>query len=607
MVAVLISAGAAVGLGWERWWGPLARARRAYARGDLPLAALEARHALKQHAGDLEALRIRARVAARLGDHVYAREIFDHIGRERLQAEDYFLVGAGLLVEGRAGVARTAFEKAHERDPRHAETLYELGRLDAGADHLADGIARAEQLVKIPGWEVRGLFMLGLLRDRQAEPAAAAAALERALQLDPKLTGVHTTGAEARKLIARAHLKQGRHAAALPLLEAVLAAGPDAEATWLLSRAALQRGDRSAALTALGRAGHFGKDQPQAFEPAPFVGEAKCLDCHRDIHRIALGSRHAKTYVPATSLARLDLPAGTMVDPRNTNVVHALERHGSHVAQVTRVGDRTYQALVSFAVGSGDRGLTPVGRDESGQYRELRLSYYGDIHGWDQTTGHTNLPRTPDEYLGAPLNADLVRACLGCHTTNYRAALDLAGPEAQDRGIGCERCHGPAGNHLAAEAFKLPDPAIGRPRLASPEQVIRLCGDCHGPRGRLARDDDPSAPRFQELTFPRSRCYTQTNKGMSCVTCHNPHADASTAPDYYEARCLTCHGPEHAPPGPLSRHAPALPAAARRAMCPVNPREKCLECHMPAVRATVPHTVFTDHHIRVHREQTAAN
>ena len=38
-----------------------------------------------------------------------------------------------------------------------------------------------------------------------------------------------------------------------------------------------------------------------------------------------------------------------------------------------------------------------------------------------------------------------------------------------------------------------------------------------------------------------------------------------------------------------------------RIPCPINPRTKCLECHMPVVKDAVPHSPFSDHYIRVHR------
>ena len=53
--------------------------------------------------------------------------------------------------------------------------------------------------------------------------------------------------------------------------------------------------------------------------------------------------------------------------------------------------------------------------------------------------------------------------CLFCHTTNFRAVLDEKGPEAKDLSIGCERCHGPGGHHIAAAEAGFADLAILNP------------------------------------------------------------------------------------------------------------------------------------------------
>ena len=73
------------------------------------------------------------------------------------------------------------------------------------------------------------------------------------------------------------------------------------------------------------------------------------------------------------------------------------------------------------------------------------------------------IPRRPADYLGMPLTEDAVRRCFSCHVTNPQAVLETSGPEAADHAIGCEKCHGPGGNHVLAVAAKFPDLAIARP------------------------------------------------------------------------------------------------------------------------------------------------
>ena len=120
-----------------------------------------------------------------------------------------------------------------------------------------------------------------------------------------------------------------------------------------------------------------------------------------------------------------------------------------------------------------------------------------------------------------------------CHSTNFRAVFYPSGrPEAADHGIGCERCHGPGGHHLQAVRTGFPDLAIGRPRLAPADRVVALCGECHeSPEPHLP--SDPSLIRFQAPSLVLSRCYTES-RSLSCVTCHDPHQNASRTPSHYE-------------------------------------------------------------------------
>ena len=178
-------------------------------------------------------------------------------------------------------------------------------------------------------------------------------------------------------------------------------------------------------------------------------------------------------------------------------------------------------------------------------------------------------------FAGEPQTVDALRRCLNCHTTNYRAALTKTGPEAVDRGIGCERCHGPGGNHIAAVEASFPDLAIEKLRRSSPgvpARAMTLCGECHGPGGRPVDLEDPqSTVRFQALTLTWSKCYAMSRETLDCLTCHSAHGNLEDSPGFYEAKCLTCHAAETPSSAGESRRNILRPAHATPSRLPGEP------------------------------------
>ncbi len=400
----------------------------------------------------------------------------------------------------------------------------------------------------------------------------------------------------------------GQPSAARELLQKTLNTGPDAASSWLLSRAYLQEGEIASAVAADQKSGAFRDDHRLMPEPARYVGSQACARCHSAIFAAQRRSRHARTYFSASELGHLDLPPSRFVEPGQRDVSHTLTRNAAgQLEQETRIGEKVFHAVVDYAFGSGDRGLTLLGHDGRGTPHELRLSHYRekDHTFWDVTAGHTIRPANVSENLGNELTADAVRRCFLCHVTDPHSLLSDVGPVASEHGIGCEKCHGPGGNHLLAVAAKLTDPAIVNPSLVSGAAAVKLCAQCHSPLGRTVERDDPGAVRFQATTLTWSRCFEASDDKLDCTTCHDPHRNADTTLTHYEAKCLACHSnASNRPAGELKSKTEEVrpPEGSGRTSCPVNPANGCIGCHMPAVKDVVPHSTFTDHFIRVHRD-----
>jgi hypothetical protein len=197
------------------------------------------------------------------------------------------------------------------------------------------------------------------------------------------------------------------------------------------------------------------------------------------------------------------------------------------------------------------------------------------------------------------------RACFGCHATQVSARSKNRIEEADlIPNVTCERCHGPGRAHVAAARrnalesdLELP---LG-PDQWTAESLLAFCGACHrhpaGPRPEQIRPDDPVLARFQPIGLMQSACYKHSSGALHCLTCHDPHARASSNRAAYDAACVRCHSA----PGGTSHSAQSAVASA--GVCPVSPDARCVECHMPRVAVdSGRHVLLSDHWIRVHRD-----
>jgi len=85
--------------------------------------------------------------------------------------------------------------------------------------------------------------------------------------------------------------------------------------------------------------------------------------------------------------------------------------------------------------------------------------------------------------------------CLPCHTTAYDEPQGFvsAAETPHLAGVGCEVCHGPAGDHLTAPAEKKKDTIFGLGSRCPSCAIHKLCRRCHTPS-----HDPDFASRFTE-------------------------------------------------------------------------------------------------------------
>lgn len=288
-------------------------------------------------------------------------------------------------------------------------------------------------------------------------------------------------------------------------------------------------------------------------------------------------------------------PDGRVSDTRADTVASAIHRSGPLYIRLQRSNLEAVYAA-SYAVGAGQVGYTDliaVGR----RLYQSPISYYAQAGRWDLTPGYET-----EDVLD--LDKPVVGGCLFCHAGSVEAVPGTSDEFVAGslRAISCERCHGPAAEHLARPvAGSIVNPAK-LPRAARDS----VCEQCHleGAARILAAGKDwwnfragskledvfvtyveTGAPAgrikavSQSEQLAASRCVIASEGKLWCGSCHNPHAASTDRKGDIRRVCLSCHQS-------------LFDSASHR------PADDCIACHMPRLKAgNVPHTAITDHSI----------
>ncbi len=376
----------------------------------------------------------------------------------------------------------------------------------------------------------------------------------------------------------------------------------------------------------------LGAALPCVCQPAPsgYLEPKACAGCHQQIY-----DAYQRTGM-GRSFHRLSQVAVEEDFSRNNTYYHeASDQHFTMYQRDGRFYQRRHQIgpdgretnivemEINFVLGSGNHARTYLHQTADGQLLELPLAWYSDKGGaWAMNPGY-------DRADHMDFRRKLDRECFFCHNAyprtedNAGAGLVLRG--AIPEGIDCQRCHGPGRPHVQSAAAGRPlaeiRAAIVNPARLTPEKQNEICFQCHlestsrrlpysvrrFDRGAFSyRPGEPLAnyivhfdhapgmgydDKFEidhaAYRLLKSACYRKSNGSLTCITCHNPHAEArgDAAAHRYTRACLNCH--DVAKP-PLSTLHPLHTAES-----------SCLECHMVKRRTEdVVHAVMTDHYIQ---------
>lgn len=363
------------------------------------------------------------------------------------------------------------------------------------------------------------------------------------------------------------------------------------------------------------------------------VGDSACASCHAELveafHRT---NKHRSVSSFQRAGAPEELSNPTSVYNEATDLHYEALARGDTLVQrefrTDSAGNLIHERIhaASLVIGSGNATRSYL-MDSGGYVTQMPLTWYVERHRWDMSPGYED----SNDRFARRINL----LCMSCHN----AIPDLtAGTQNHytdvPGGIGCERCHGPGGDHVTRRGseegspFDGPDTTIVNPAHLPRGPQMATCQQCHLagimvfreghdpttflPGWELGRDRTVFVPAEQlqdpdwvgidshPVRLARSACYRSSD--MTCSTCHDPHRAADElADDHYRQRCLQCHV------GPGGQPAEAAGQEEAAALCSrpgAETREHatsgdCAGCHMSrGGTSDVPHVTFTDHWIR---------
>jgi len=179
-----------------------------------------------------------------------------------------------------------------------------------------------------------------------------------------------------------------------------------------------------------------------------YAGSASCMQCHKDVYSSYLHTAHFQTSRPATpqTVHGNFAPGANMLD-FGTGQKMTMEKRDSGLYQTGYVNNRQVETERFDIVIGGVKAETYL-YWKGDKLFELPMSYFKSLHGW------TNSPGYPKGIIN--FDRPIVTRCLECHSSYISEAPQQSAIRQQPEfdknsliyGIDCERCHGPAAEHV---------------------------------------------------------------------------------------------------------------------------------------------------------------
>ncbi len=330
-----------------------------------------------------------------------------------------------------------------------------------------------------------------------------------------------------------------------------------------------------------------------------YAGSASCAKCHSNIYSTYLHTAHYVAAVPANGTT----VHGSFVQNFNAFNVNAsqkivMDKRDSGMFQTLYVNGKATESHRFDIVLGGIKGESYLYWKGNG-LNQLPVSYFTQQDKWLMS------PRFVPGSVN--FNRAITSRCLECHASYIGARTDqmmrLNVAEQFDKStlvysVDCERCHGPAAQHVD---FQTNNPGVKTAKfitLYSALPRVRrmdMCAVCHsGNRSQMLKSTFGFKPgdtlaNFKLPDFVRasdtgkldvhgnqfqllegSKCFI--NSKMDCATCHDTHQNQRGNTVLFTQKCLGCHSA-------ASHNYCKMANTSNASLIKAN----CIQCHMPAL------------------------
>jgi hypothetical protein len=322
-----------------------------------------------------------------------------------------------------------------------------------------------------------------------------------------------------------------------------------------------------------------------------YAGAGSCRKCHQAIYDSFLNTAHFKTtslgspenilgnFSAGHNVFRYDSTTKVVMEKRDSGYYQVLYENGSE------------RAAYRFDILFGYRNAQTSVYWNNDQLFELPLSHYNSADAWATSPGFP---------ADRPIFTRLIDTdCFDCHSSNIniKTNASLSTDPLLDRqslihGIDCERCHGPAINHVN---YHLANPTVTvaaylvKTSELSRQQKLDACAVCHSGNDKMKiqsrfqfkmgdtlgyffmpfaggkKEADVHGNQYSLLL--QSKCFS--GRTMTCGTCHDPHKNASESLASWSQKCMNCHKQES------NNFCPQYASLGE------SIKNNCIDCHMP--------------------------